>query len=305
MKLKENYAAPALLIIITVLLAVSGLIESRFAGDPDTAAIASVVLTLVIFLIPSLLFSYLRPRGYVKRLRLAPFGARHLLFVLLAAILLVSGGVVLTTVLYKLFPGDFSASGASQNVLYSMDGTVLGTLRTLLAFALVPAFCEELVFRSILLAEYERYGVPCAVFMSTLLFALLHLSLVRLPIYFFGGLVLAMTAYATRSVFAAGTVHFLYNASVLLTEDYVCRRAVSQQSSAVLFVFIAVVVMLLAAFFLFGEGQKIYRYYSTSGKEPSYRTASRTGALATAAEVFAAPPMILLLLLYIVLFIFS
>ena len=72
MKLKENYAAPALLIIITVLLTLSGLIENRFTGDPDTAALASVILTVVVFLIPALLFGYLRPRGYAKRLRLAP-----------------------------------------------------------------------------------------------------------------------------------------------------------------------------------------------------------------------------------------
>ena len=70
MKLKENYAAPALVIIVTVLLALSGLVESRFAGDPDTAALASVILTVVIFLIPALLFCYLRPRGYAARLRI-------------------------------------------------------------------------------------------------------------------------------------------------------------------------------------------------------------------------------------------
>ena len=303
MKLKENYAAPALVIIVTVLLALSGLIEGRFAGDPDTAALASVILTVVIFLIPSLLFGYLRPRGYAARLRLSPFKVRHILLILLAALLLVSGGVVLTAVLYRFFPDAFAASATSQNVLYSTDGGMLGIFRTLLAFALVPAFCEEIVFRSILLAEYERYGVPCAVFMSTLLFSLIHLSLVRFPIYFFGGLVLAMIAYATRSVFAAATVHFLYNAAMILTEDYICRRAVSQQSSAVLLIFIAVVVMLLSAFFLFAEAQKIYRFYSSYGTLPTYRIGKKAGVLATAAEVFSAPPMILLLFLYIVLLI--
>ena len=303
MKLKENYAAPALVIIVTVLLALSGLVESRFAGDPDTAALASVILTVVIFLIPALLFCYLRPRGYAARLRLAPFTARHVLLILLAALLLVSGGVVLTTVLYRLFPAAFAASATSQSVLYSADGGLLGILRTLLAFAFVPAFCEEIVFRSILLAEYERYGTACAVLMSTFLFSLVHFSPVRFPLYFFGGLVLALTSYATRSVFAAGTVHFLYNAAVILTEDYVCRRAASQQSSAVLLVFIAVCVMLLSAFFLFAEAQKIYRFYGTSGVLPTYRTGKKQGALATAAEVFSAPPMLLLLLLYIVLLI--
>lgn len=300
MKLKSNYAAPAFLILLSALVIVSGLLEERLAGDATASALSAIVLYGVIFLIPAVLYCYARGTSFVPRLRLRFFTGRHIILILLGAVFLISGGTAISAFLCDRFPNAYAASSPMANPLYVMDGTFIGTLRTLLAFALVPALCEELVFRGIVAAEYETFGIPAAVVMSSLTFAMIHFSFVRLPIYFFGGLVLALILYATRSVFASWIVHFLYNTFVLLADIHM-RRFISGNDGFVLLTFGMTLLALVSGFFLFYEAQKLYRYYGETNVPSSYRPPKKRGGLEQLVSVVAAPPFLLLILLYIVL----
>ena len=51
-----------------------------------------------------------------------------------------------------------------------------------MAYAVLPALCEEFVYRGILCREYERGGVLRAVIVSALFFALLHFNLGYFPL---------------------------------------------------------------------------------------------------------------------------
>lgn len=85
-----------------------------------------------------------------------------------------------------------------------------------LSVAVLPALCEELVFRGILLASLRgRLGAPVAVLLSAAAFALIHLHpLVLLPILILGVLLALLTALS-RSVVPAVAVHFLNNLVVV------------------------------------------------------------------------------------------
>ena len=48
------------------------------------------------------------------------------------------------------------------------------TVRLVLAYGLLPAFCEELVFRGIICAEHEKHGILYASAVSALFFAFLR-----------------------------------------------------------------------------------------------------------------------------------
>ncbi len=265
-KPRSHNAAPSLCAVIFLLLLGSGMIDSQsFAGgDPYLSVI---VLELLIFALPALFFCRLRGRGYAKRMRLRPFEPGALPFILLASIAL-----IFTTCTVKL--GLITLYGSS------LDSTVGGTaaaqtssgLPAILAFAVFPAVTEETVFRGIMLAEYDDCGAPAAVIFSSLFFAMLHFDLPLFPVYFVSGVILAVTAYACRSLFAPLIVHAVNNVFGLLFEDYIWSR-IFQPRNTVVFTFLAVSLTLLSLSLMFGEAARLYRGYGSYGEDSSYAPA--------------------------------
>jgi membrane protease YdiL (CAAX protease family) len=104
--------------------------------------------------------------------------------------------------------------------LARLERGVLGAdhpLPVLLALvALVPALCEELLLRGVVLRALQpRLGSARAILAASLLFALLHLSVIRFaPVAVFG-LVLGAAAMASRSTLTAMWVHLLNNTFAL------------------------------------------------------------------------------------------
>jgi membrane protease YdiL (CAAX protease family) len=93
-------------------------------------------------------------------------------------------------------------------------------LVSLSAIALVPAICEELLFRGAVLPSLDRWlGLMPAVFGSALLFGLIHLdqsagqlTLYRVPFAFTVGLALALLRARTRSLLPSTLAHATLNA---------------------------------------------------------------------------------------------
>ncbi|MCU0724052.1 MAG: CPBP family intramembrane metalloprotease [Planctomycetes bacterium] len=85
----------------------------------------------------------------------------------------------------------------------------------ILGVAVVPALCEEFLFRGVLLGALRPVlGAPGAVAASAALFAAVHVHvLVLLPIFFLGLLLGAVTV-ATKSLVPAVAAHLLNNALV-------------------------------------------------------------------------------------------
>lgn len=86
-----------------------------------------------------------------------------------------------------------------------------------LAYVIIPAVGEELLFRYIpisLIAPYSRRG---AVIVSALLFSAVHADLFQLPYAFFAGLIFAFVDISANSVLPSVLVHTVNNTlSVLL-----------------------------------------------------------------------------------------
>jgi sodium transport system permease protein len=90
----------------------------------------------------------------------------------------------------------------------------------LLALAIVPAVCEELVFRGVLLQAFASTGrVSRAVLVSAAVFGAFHLSFetaIRFLPTAFLGLFLAYVVWRTRSIFTGMLMHLVNNATVVL-----------------------------------------------------------------------------------------
>ncbi len=246
-------AATVLIAGIYALLLLSRFIDAAFLSR-ESQYLSIILLQLLVFPIPAYLYIRTRERGYVKRLRLSPPRLSHL-FLLISAILMLICGCTLLGLLCGMMKAQPSFTlydtFASIN-----DGTVGASIRLILAYGLLPAFCEELVFRGILCAEHEKHGILYASVVSALFFAFLHFDLTALPVYLFSGFLLAIVMYVTRSTVAAMIVHLGYNLFGIFLQAGLsgyCRGT----GSIGLLVVLLIALLLLASAFFCGEISRI------------------------------------------------
>lgn len=294
MKVKAIHAAPALLIAVFLFSFLSTLIPaSRLGTDTDPYIVTSLIQIMVLAL-PAVIFCRLRGGSYVRKLRLRMFSVSHLAFMLFALIFMFLGSCGINYLMFTFFP---ETNGA---ISYEVSGGFAGGLYLVLTMAVIPAITEEFLFRGVIIAEYENYGVPAAVLLSSLTFAMLHFNFARLPVYIFCGIVLAIVLYTTKSVFAAMLVHMLNNTATLFFGNLIYKVVTYQ--GVVLFCFMLVALILLSAVMMFGECEKIYDDYRVRNADSSY-TGPRKKGNGTAGIFYSVfcPLFTVLAVLYIVL----
>ena len=254
-KFAVSNAATILVLVIYALLLLSRLIDSAFLSR-ESEYLSIILLQLMIFPIPAYLYIRLKPREFVKSLRLGSLRLSHLFLLLSASLVLICGCTLL-----GMLCGMMSAqpSFTLYDTFASVnDGSVGATIRLVLAYGLLPAFCEELVFRGIICAEHEKHGILYASAVSALFFAFLHFDLTALPVYLFAGMLLSLVMYVTRSAIAAMTVHLCYNLFGIFVQAGLSGYCQSTGSVGLLVVLLIAVLILSAAFFC-GEVARILR----------------------------------------------
>ncbi len=293
MKTKPVIAAPALLLIVFILMeAITVLPADVFGTDSDPYITASL-LQLFIIALPTVVFARLRGKGYSGRMRLRPFTARHVAIIIFALGFLFFGSSGLSYVLHLAFPQSEVVT------TYETNGGMLGGFYVILTMAVLPAITEELLFRGVICAEYESCGMPAAIILSSLSFAMFHFSFVRLPVYLFGGFVLVLVLYATRSVFASMVVHILYNTATIFFGDLIYRVVSSQ--GLVMFGFLLVTLSVVFAILTFGEAERLYAGYAEKNEPSGYVVEKKNGGGAAGlAKAAFSPLYTALIVLYIV-----
>ena len=132
------------------------------------------------------------------------------------------------------------------------------TLYLILAYAAIPAICEELIFRAILCREFEKYGPVCAIAISSVFFALLHFDLALFPVYLFAGILLSLSMYATGSAIVPMIIHFFYNVIGLFGQPFLTSLYEVTGGSLGLFGFITLMLTLLLAALFCNFASKSY-----------------------------------------------
>ena len=129
--------------------------------------------------------------------------------------------MALSLLMYNLFPEAFAASGMDSKNAVITQYTTGDSIYAAVTFAILPAILEELLFRGVIRAEYSKWGAASAVILSSVLFAFLHFSPVRFPLYLFTGIVLALTAGAADSIMPTVIIHVMNNVFVLYFEKLI------------------------------------------------------------------------------------
>lgn len=299
MKVKPTVAAPILVTAVLVLTLIFSVVPGSALGLDENPYLSTVIVQLVIFMLPSLFFCTFRGNNYSSGLRLRLPSLSCILIMICALLCMICGSCVIEYFMSIFFPEAMSATAMAGNAGFAMNSGIFDGLYLVLAFAVLPAATEEFLFRGVVLTEYSSTGLFCSVIMSSLTFAMCHLSLARLPVYFFCGIILCIVTYATRSVIAAMTVHAVYNIFVLFCEEYILHLAEKQNISAVLFVIIVAGLGLLSASFMSFEASALYKGYAFENVPSDYVPTGKKKQGALVKAVFS-PAFLLLVLVYII-----
>lgn len=88
---------------------------------------------------------------------------------------------------------------------------------TTITFAVLPAVCEELLFRGLIFNGLkDKFNVSLSVIFSALIFALIHFSIFQTVYQFLIGIVLALLVHFTGSIIFSMLFHFVNNFTIVL-----------------------------------------------------------------------------------------
>ena len=266
---------PSALVLVTYVL----LLASKFIDvallNRDNEYMSVIILQIMIFLLPGAIWCMLKGDKYIKGLRISAPKPDSILLIISASLLMITGGLFVG-MMFAGLDGLSHSFSLYDTFISKQDGSVANALYLVLAFAALPAVCEEFVYRGILCREYEDKGVFRAIIVSSLFFGLLHFNFANLPVYFFCGAILALVMYATRSVWGAVIAHFLYNLFGVFGQPYMATLYRLTMDSRLLVIIVGIVFFLSAAIFC-GEASKLYRKYLRQGFSSEYRGEGRTG----------------------------
>ncbi len=297
--IKASLPANLLVLVIFLLLAVRN-IFNRLLPDSNEGAFKIILLQLLIFALPTVLFCYFRGgKSYLATLRLAAPKLKHLLFSLFSALVLISGSILIGII----FGGSESLNESFS--LYTSTATekssFFAAALAVVAYAVLPAVCEELIFRGIICAEYEKYGVLQASIFSSVLFALLHFNFLHIPVYIFAGCVLTLTLYATRSLLVTVLAHLFYNVFCLFGQPIIAAFYNTTGDTSLLTFAVGFVLILSAAIFCsFAAG--FYREYAVKYDSPNFSCApkGKNEIIDTYKKLLLDPYIIACFVLYII-----
>lgn len=215
---------------------------------------ATVAISILAFLVPTLAFAKWRGRGYLRSLRFHRPYFTHTLLLISAFLALVCGSVLFSI----LFGGTDSIGTSTTSYAALTLGNVGKILLMIPTLVLLPAFLEELLFRGVLCSELDRRGVLRSVLVSSLLFALMHFDLSNLLFYFLAGALLSLVLYATDSVICTMILHAAYNLASLFGRRYI-NVLYRYTGSRELFLFIVGMLLLLSLLVFCLECVRLYR----------------------------------------------
>ena len=127
-----------------------------------------------------------------------------------------------------------------------------------IVISIVPAFCEEFLFRGAILANCRPFGRTNAVLISAVLFALMHQNAGQLLYTFAAGIVLGLVYEYTGSIWSCTVLH-LFNNFISVVQTTVLSKYGETEYAAVILTLIEVVIYLAGAISI---GVLICKYFS-------------------------------------------
>lgn len=163
-----------------------------------------------IILLPTLIFVRRRTGNVRQAMRLNPINIKTALFAVAVGIV---GWIVASSlegvIAYFLTRLGLSTPPQQINI---PAGNPIQLIQYFFLVSISAGICEEFLFRGLVLRGYEEWGTLRAVFFSGLLFALMHVSVIKFFPILIIGLIFAYMAAAFNSIYTSMIAHATNNA---------------------------------------------------------------------------------------------
>lgn len=202
--------------------------NGSIAQDPFVAQLIEDLIYYLPFVVLPLLVLAKRRSGLSEAYRLGPLPFSSMLLIVALGVLTMFF-VNDITILWSIPFEELGLNPYLSSVPVATNTREL--MLNMLSVAVIPAVCEELLFRSAILPALEGYGTKQAMVLSSLMFMALHMSITGAPSEFIGGLVMASVVFSCDSIYASITCHTVFNATALLLEYAQNSAAVATDAS--------------------------------------------------------------------------
>lgn len=186
--------------------------------EPALMNVIQIILSCAIFTFPFLIIvkNARIPSKEILRFSL-PKGNLFLPTVLIGIGFCALGNVATNTIgnIFSSFGIDFTPPDIE------MPEGFFGFVLVIISTAVVPALVEEFAMRGAVLGALRKFGDGFAIFVSSIIFALMHGNLVQIPFAFIVGLGLGYAVVKTGSVWTGVVIHFINNFISILLDTFI------------------------------------------------------------------------------------
>ena len=181
--------------------------SKNFTGENKT--IVEILINIVSFTLPYLLLLFVLSKNFkdvvpIKKPKNNPLFYIGLGFGIETIV------SVLTEYLMRFLTAK-NLSSATPKELFQYENSVGGIILYLISLSVVPALVEEFVCRGVFLGLLKPFGNKFAIFISALMFGLMHGNVEQFISAFLIGLYMAFLTLKTESLWPAITLHFFNN----------------------------------------------------------------------------------------------
>ena len=195
-------------------------------GDAGLNALVSFYYYAFFMLLPMGIYLY-GHRGAGEYIHFKPLSGQNALLCVLCG----AAGVITANVVSVFWTDIIYALGLKPTASSFTPGSSSELALTIAVSAVIPAVCEELLCRGMVLSAYEDRGSRAAIIISAVWFTCLHASVEGLPAELLSGLMLGCVTVFTGSVFA-GIIYHTVHKSVILILNYVLSSAAASAAGA-------------------------------------------------------------------------
>jgi len=160
---------------------------------------------LLIFILPLFVWLVMKEEKFSSNIPAHKLGAKNIILIVAISLLIQPAMMTLSGISSLFFTNYVS------EMIYSSLEQPLWLI--LLASAVTPAICEELVFRGYLQTQQRDRRLKQAAILNGLFFAIIHLNLQQFLYAFVMGIIFVYMVHYTRSIWAGILSHFVVNAA--------------------------------------------------------------------------------------------
>ena len=166
-----------------------------------------------------------------------------------------------------------------EDTFGSLPQDPAGILIVVLVVCALPALLEEFAFRGVVLGIARNVSEPFAIFVSALLFGLMHGNLSQIPSAFLFGLALGYAAIRAKSIWPACLIHFVCN-GISIAMTY-ASAALTEESASVFNICFYIIMFALGGLGIIQSVKKDKDAFSLKSSETNLSAAKKFGLFIT------------------------